>query len=178
VECRLSQNIRIENIDILKGAKINLLNRWESASHPTFEMVNKQDYNNNKGHIPIWKISNSYLIKDTNISGVMCQKASYVEITDNAKLVKCANAKSTTLEGFKVADGCSVSNINPLQSKENRLDVWEYSCLNVKVAKKRFSLFHIRYFPDEDRILKMSASISYKKHTLEDLLKKDENDTH
>jgi len=77
LSCRLSKKIFIDNIEIQKGTKVELLNQ-NKAYHPTFKMINTQTYREDKSFVPIWIIESFTLKKDTTISGINCLKESGV----------------------------------------------------------------------------------------------------
>ena len=171
LSCRLSKKIFINNIEIQKGTKVELLNK-NKAYHPTFDMINTQTTKEDKDFVPIWIIKSFSLKKDTTISGINCLKESGVTILDNGELVECQRSDAVELEGFALKKGCRVSNINPLQGKENLHNVWDYSCSGVTIGNKTFSIMEFRYFPYKDKIKRIKATISVKReHNLEDLLK-------
>ena len=69
--CILSKEITIKDITIVKGSHVKLLNGNKGA-HPTFEMVNQQNYGTKKEFVPIWVIGGKKLKEDASISGIDC----------------------------------------------------------------------------------------------------------
>lgn len=177
--CELSEDITLQNIKLKKGTIVQLINA-NNGAHPTFKMVSVGEYDTKESYEPIWETSNNRLDKDTVVSGIQCLKGSSLKVLDNGKLVRCSKIGAMELDGFNVREGCTVSNINPLQGKiKNLIDVWDIDCLGINIGKTTFSVMTFRYSLLDNKVMNMRASISEKKeHTLKDLLKGVSHDTH